>query len=237
MIHLRARIVGQQSQCLRNGFVQNVCAQTAADHQDFQTTFTPLEAFSRRGQVGNIGADGVADQAAFVAERFREGVQHPLRPARQLAVGQPCHSVLFVNHNRHAQQLRCQTAGKGNEAAETDDAFDAMFADNPLRFADGFIQSKRQHQLAFDAVTAHAFNRQRFEQDVVLRHDTLFHRAFAAQPNHMMAARTQRIRHRQRGENMAAGTARHQHESFTAHDLLHLVTAHFFAVFIIDAQQ
>ena len=191
VIHLRARIVGQQSQSLRYGFVQNVCTQTAADHQYFQTTFTPLEAFGRRRQIGNIGADGVADQAAFVAERFRKSVQHPLRPARQLAVGQTCHGVLLVNHNRHAAQFRRQAAGKGNEAAETDDALDAVFPDNPLRFADGFIQSKRQHQLAFDAVAAHAFNRQRFEQDVVLRHDTLFHRAFAAQPNHMMAARAQ----------------------------------------------
>ena len=92
-----------------------------------------------------------------------------------------------------------------------------MLTDDASRRTDGVPQRERQHQLAFEAVAAHAFNGQGFDFDAVLRHDTRFHRALAAQPHHFVPAFAQRGSHRQRGEDMPAGAAGHQQKGFHAH--------------------
>ena len=187
--HIRAYFSRQCGQCRRHGFIQYLRPQAAADDQNFQTAFTSGKAFGGRRQIGNIGADGIADQSVFRSESLREGIQHTAGDFRQHPVGQTCHGVLFMNHNRHAAQFRRHAAGESNKTAEADDAGDPVFPDNSLCFADGFEKCKRQRQFALDAVAAHTFNRQFLQQDVVLRHNPLFHRTFAAQPNHMLPRR------------------------------------------------
>ena len=210
VVNLRTRFFWQQRERFGQGFVQHISAQAAAHHQHFQTAFAAGKANRRLRQIGNFGAHRIAHQPVGIIESFGKRIKHAPRPARQIFVRHAGNGVLLVYHNRHTGKLGRHAARKGNKTAKTDHRVDTVFFNNGRGRLNGFSQGKRQHQLALQAIAAHAFNRQRFQLDIVLRHNARFHCTLAAQPHHMVSARAQHFGHRQRRKNMAAGAAGHQ---------------------------
>jgi hypothetical protein len=216
--HLFAGLVEdlhRQAECrdrLRHRVVQGTRALAATQHQQAQSAGMREAALFRRRDLRDLRAHRIADMR-FAGEGLREADQHLLRHLRQRLVGHAGGAVLFVHQQRDAGDARGDPARPGREPAEAHHRRRLARAQHARGIAHRAQDPQGRAQQRRQPLAAHAGHRDGVDGDVVRRHQPGFHAAVRAQPRDARAALAQRLRDRQAGEDMAAGTAGHdQHE-------------------------
>ena len=195
---------------LRHCIVQCACALAAAQHQQAQCAAVREVALRGRRDLRDLRAHRIADQH-FAHEGLREADHDLSREFRQHLVGQPGGAVLFMHQQRDAGDARGDPARPRRIAAEADHRIRPARAQHAGGIADRTQHPQRRRQQGGDALAAQALDRDGVDGDAMLRHQPRFHAAIRTQPCHLRATRTQRLRDREAGEDVAAGAAGQDH--------------------------
>ncbi len=114
-----------------------------------------------------------------------------------------------MDHQRHAAQFGGQAAGGADKTTEAHRQHRTLAANHGAGLPHCAQQLQRPEQLAFYAAATQAPDGQADDLKAVALHQTGFHAAFGAQPQHPVAGVLQLPGHRQGGEHVAAGAAGH----------------------------
>ena len=208
MQHVGANIFRQQGERLRQYFVDCLCTQTAAHYQHIQLAVARGIALLRIRQGGNIAAHRIAAPDCL-RQHIGKSTQHFLRDVRQHLVAQSGDGILFMYHQRTAQQGRHHPARKSNIAAHTQHHVRTVAQYRGGALPQCKQQIERQHQHTQQALAAQPGKTHQRHFITMPGNQIGFHAARRAQPSHLPTLRTQQIGHGESGENMPAGSACH----------------------------
>jgi hypothetical protein len=133
--HLDRKLAAQRRDRLRQRQIQGPRALASAQHQQPPCIAARREALVRRWQDLDLAPHRIADRLRIegVCKGIGEAAEHATGESCQHAVGEARHAILFVHHQRSAQQPRHQPAGACSETTQTQHAARSLPAQDARR--------------------------------------------------------------------------------------------------------